>query len=84
MNLDEAADQVRDGMTANVVITTEKKSDVISVPQGSITSASGKQTVKVQVGKDVVVKEVTVGDISSNGQAEIVSGLNTGDMVVIK
>lgn len=75
---------VREGMTANVVITTDKKSDVITIPQGVIMTRSGKKFVTVRQGEKVVDREVVVGSISSNGQAEIIKGLSEGDVVVVK
>ena len=71
-------------MTANILITTEKKTDTISVPQGIIINKNGQKFVKVKEGNIVVERLVETGDISSLGQIEIVSGLKDGDMVILK
>ncbi len=84
LELEDGDEGVRDGMTANVVITTEKKDNSISVLQGVVTSREGKKFVRVLENNKAVEREVTVGDISSSGQVEILSGLQDGDIVIIK
>lgn len=75
--------EVKDGMSANVVIITNKKENVISVPQGLVKVKDGKKYVEIKNGDTVENREVVTGDISSSGQVEIVSGLNEGDMLLI-
>jgi HlyD family secretion protein len=84
LELQDGNELVRDGMTANVIITTEKKDNTISVLQGVIITRDGKKFVKVLEGKNTVEKEVVVGDASSSGQVEIISGLSDGDLVIVK
>lgn len=76
--------RVKSGMTANVIINTENKTDVIAVPQGAVMSRDGKKFVLVkESGNKNVEREVTTGSVSSLGEIEITSGLNDGDIVVI-
>ncbi len=84
LELNDNGVDVRNGMTANVVITTEKKSNVIAVPQGIITGDASGKFVPVKNGDKIEQRAVVVGEISSSGQAEIVSGLKDGDVVIIK
>ncbi|KKT20889.1 MAG: RND family efflux transporter MFP subunit [Parcubacteria group bacterium GW2011_GWB1_43_8] len=77
-------DRVKPGMTANVLVTTEKKTDVIAVPQGIIMNKNGQKFVKVKEGDIAVERAVETGDVSSLGQVEIISGLKDGDMVVLE
>ena len=79
----EDDDRIKAGMTASVVITTAEKEDVIAVPQGIVLSEKGKQFVLVKEGEQTVLREVTTGLISSSGTIEIISGLNSGDVVVL-
>lgn len=76
-------ERIRAGMTANVTITTEKKSDVLTVPQGVVISRDGKKFVRVQTGGELVDREVTLGGVSSVGKVEILSGLNAGELVLL-
>jgi HlyD family secretion protein len=72
-------ERIRPGMTATVVITTEKKSGVIAIPQGMVIRRDGRTLVRVREGDAVVERLVETGSVSSMGTIEIVSGLNDGD-----
>lgn len=75
--------RIRSGMTANIVVTTEKRSDVLSIPQGLVASKEGKKTVQVLVNGIPEERVVTTGSISSLGSIEILTGLAEGDMVIV-
>ncbi len=75
--------RIRSGMTANVVITTDKREGVISIPQGLVTEKNGAKYVPVKNGENTEQRAVTTGVISSSGSVEIVSGLRAGDAVVV-
>jgi RND family efflux transporter MFP subunit len=75
-------DRIRSGMTANVIITTENRSNAILIPPTSIYKKDGFDYVKVLVGKNVVEKQVTLGAFDSKGNREIVSGLSFGEKVI--
>lgn len=85
LEFDVNDERIRSGMTANIVITTEQKSDVVSIPQGLVMEKNGKKYVKVLDvdGKSIVEREVTTGSISSLGNIEVLTGLGVGDMVVV-
>ncbi len=76
-------DRIRSGMTANVVITTEKKDGVLSIPQGLVVERDGKKFVSLKSGDATTEAEVSTGSISSLGNIEILSGLTEGDVVVV-
>ncbi len=76
-------DRVRSGMTANVLVTTEKKSNVIAVPQGIVADKNGQKSVIVKEAGKNVERKVETGSVSSLGQIEITSGLSDGDVVVL-
>lgn len=77
-------ERVRSGMTANILITTEKKTNTIAVPQGIVENKNGQKFVKVKDGKTAEERSVETGDLSSLGQIEIISGLKDGDIVILK
>ncbi len=77
-------ERLKSGMTANVLITTEKKSNTIVVPQGIIISKNGQKFVKVKEGNAIFDRKVETGGVSSLGQVEITSGLKDGDRVMLK
>lgn len=76
--------RIKTGMTANITVTTEQKSGVISVPQGVVTHRNGITYVPVKKGDLLEEREVITGMVSSIGYVEILSGLVAGDVVVLK
>jgi len=75
--------RIRSGMTANVVITTDERDGVISIPQGIVVERDGKKYVSVKTTNGIEEREVTTGAVSSLGNIEILSGLSEGDMVIL-
>ncbi|MFM2357953.1 MAG: hypothetical protein RJA61_690 [Candidatus Parcubacteria bacterium] len=75
--------RIKSGMTANVIITTERKTGVISVPQKIVGMRDGVRFVSVKENGEIKERIVTVGKVSSVGQIEILSGLDVGDVVVL-
>ncbi len=71
------------GMSARVSIETERKENVLLVPNSAIRGQGINRTVQVMV--DRKPQERTVQTGSSDGQfTEIVSGLSEGELVVIR
>lgn len=81
LKFDEEDARIRSGMTANVVVTTDKRDNIISIPQGIISVRDGKSFVTVVQGDSVREVEIQTGTTSSTGQVEIISGLNSGDTI---
>lgn len=75
--------RIKSGMTANVSITTARRENIISVPQGIITIRSGKGYVLIRNREQFEEREVTTGAVSAIGEIEILSGLSDGDIVVL-
>lgn len=84
LQFDSTDPRILSGMTANIIVTTAKKSDVISIPQGLVTESDGKKYVKIMEGEEVGKREVTTGLVSSAGSIEILSGLSEGDTLFVK
>ena len=73
---------VKVGMTANVAITVDQRQGVLLVPNRAIKTQGRQKTVQVQTATDVTTKVVTIG-LQNDNQAEVLTGLNEGDAVVI-
>ncbi len=76
---------VKPGMTANIDITTATHENVIYVPQRAVvTNADGSRTVQVYHGANqpLETRAVTVGIRDTQGNIEIASGLNEGEVVL--
>lgn len=74
--------RLRSGMTANLVIETDRKEDVLRVPLRALHDTGTKTTVNVlRAGKSESV-DVTVG-LQNNTHAELLTGLQEGDEVIV-
>jgi RND family efflux transporter MFP subunit len=77
--------RIRSGMTANIELITASKEGVISVPVRSVSIREGKRYVKIidTDGKTAIEKLVVTGIQGSDGNIEIVSGINEGESVIV-
>ena len=79
----EVGDQnIKPGMTADVVIETNKKENVLVVPVEAIEKQDGVKKIKTYIGKELVYKQVELG-LEGEDFVEIISGLSDGDQVII-
>ena len=82
ISLENAPANVRSGMSADVSVATATASNVIAVPSIALSGANGNYSVRVLASGQVEVRAVEVGLMTSS-LAEIKSGLNAGEKVVI-
>lgn len=73
---------LKSGMTANAVITTDKRENVISVPARAIIERENFRSVRLLVNGEVQEMPVETGLRGDNGQIEIISGVKVGDEVI--
>lgn len=76
--------RVLSGMTANIVITTDRRENVRMIPQGAVTRKGAVASVTVLADGKKEKREVVVGQVSSLGEIEILGGLEVGESVVIE
>jgi len=77
--------RVKSGMTANLDILTGQKNDILILPNRVITTQLDGKYVSVRDPNDqseLLQKKIVTGLRGSDGNTEIVSGLNEGDKVV--
>jgi RND family efflux transporter MFP subunit len=84
LQFDQKDERVRSGMTANIDIVTNNKSDVVIVPYRAIINKNGEKYVRVQSGSgnDYTEVKVQLGIKGNDGMVEILSGLGSGVMVI--
>ena len=73
---------IKPGMTADVIIETAKKDNVLSVPASAVEKDGRKRTVKIYQDKNAVVKEIEIG-LEGEDYTEVISGVIQGDQVII-
>lgn len=77
-------ERLRPGMTGQIMITTERKAGVITVPQAAIAYRDDIALVRVDHDGAVTERSVRIGSISATGAVEITDGLAEGETVVLQ
>lgn len=72
------------GMTADVLFFTEKKENVLYIPQRVIISELDKKYVRVLENSEAINKDVKTGLKGDNGFIEITEGLNKDEEIIIR
>jgi len=76
--------RIKSGMTANIDILAANRSDVIVIPQRAVISRDGDKLVKILNDNDEITEvKAKIGLRGSDGNIEIISGINEGDRVII-
>lgn len=75
-------DGIRSGMTADIVIETNKKEDVLRVSKNAVELIGGKELVQVLVNKKIQEKEIITG-LEGTDYFEVASGLSEGDEIIL-
>lgn len=81
VKLDSPLEGLLPNMSASASIITATKDDVLVVPATALTTTNGQTTVRIMKNNEVSQVEVETGLISDS-QAEIISGVSEGDIVV--
>lgn len=74
--------RVSSGMTANLIITTATKENVLVVPQRAVIEKNSHKIVRVLINGEMKEQTVETGLRGSLGEIEITSGLKEGDKVI--
>ncbi|MDD5076728.1 MAG: efflux RND transporter periplasmic adaptor subunit [Sphaerochaetaceae bacterium] len=75
-------DGIRSGMTADIVIQTNKKENALRVPKNSVESMFGKDIVQVVNKGKIEEREIKIG-LDGDDYYEVISGLNEGEEIII-
>ena len=82
VNLEAEEDRIKPGMTADVTITADFRENVLTIPQRAITEKDRKKFVKLVKNGKFEEIEIQTGLKGSEGEIEVVVGLEEGDKVV--
>ncbi len=77
-------DLIKPGMTADVVIRTAFKENVLIISEDAIQKKDGKIVVQVSKNDQIEEREIKIGLLGSNDMAEVISGLKEGEVVVLR
>ncbi len=80
---EELMENIKPGMTANVIITTKDKANVLVIPSRAIVEKNGDgKFVKILENKQVKEISVKTGIYGDDGMVEILSGLSEGQEII--
>ncbi len=74
---------VKPGMTADLVIKTASKENVLIIPADAVQEKDGKQIVEVLKDNLIEEREIKTGLKGSDDTVEVISGLSEGESVII-
>lgn len=82
ISFDDKREALKNGMTADIVILTDKRENVLIIPKDSVSKRDGGRIVEVLLGEIVEERDVKTGLEGTDGHVEIISGLSEGDEVI--
>ena len=82
IELEGTDERIKSGMTANIIIITDTRENVLAVPQRAVIEKNEKKYTRVLAEEGYQEQEVETGLMGSEGQVEIISGLKEGDKVI--
>lgn len=82
INFDKQEAQIKPGMTANITIFTDERTDVLYIPRRAVIDREGQKIVRVLEGNEPREIPVVTGLKADDGLIEIISGLNEGQEVI--
>lgn len=80
----EKDDRIKPGMTANILIYVDERSDVLYLPSRSILSEKDRKYVRVLQNGKIIEKDIEVGLNADDSKREILRGVNEDDEIVLK
>lgn len=80
---DELPEAIKPGMTADIVIKTASKENVLLLPEAAVEKRDGKEFVLVYKDKQKEEREIKTGLLGSDGNVEVLSGLEVGEKVIM-
>ncbi len=76
-------ERIRSGMTANIDLVSEIRQGVLSIPQTSVITISGKKSVLVMdASGKTVSRDIRTRSLDNSGNIEVIEGLSVGETVV--
>lgn len=84
VGFDETPEGIKPGMSADIIITTQIKENVLVVPEDALLTDGDNDFVEVLISGEPEKREVEIGLEGSNDMVEILSGLKEGDTVILR
>jgi len=79
----DSPEGIRPTMTADIVIQTQKRENVLMIPRGAVQRSGGKTIIEVLADDLIQKREVEIG-LMGDDNVEVISGLKEGEKIVIR
>jgi len=84
ITFDESVAGIKSGMTADLVIRTDFRKDVLVIPEDALKEVDGQVVVEVREGEVVTERSIEVGLRGSDDLVEVLSGISEGEEVILR
>jgi HlyD family secretion protein len=84
IDFEEIPEGVKPGMTADLIIKTASKEDVLVIPEDAIQKKEGKTIAEVFKDGTIEEREIETGLWGSNDLVEVISGLSEREKVILR
>ena len=84
ISFDELPEGIKPGMTADLIIKTASRENVLTVSEDAVQKKDGKTIVEVLKDEKSQEKEIETGLWGTNNLIEVISGLSEGEEVILK
>jgi len=84
IGFDEAPESIKPGMTADIVIQTDPKENVLIIPGDAVQKKGGKTIVEVFADGLTQEREIETGLRGTDDMVEVLSGLEEGEKVILR
>ena len=82
VSFNELNDKIKSGMTADLIISTDSRENILVAPLRSIIYSEGEKYIKILENGNIVDKLVITGLKGDDGLVEIISGIKEGDKII--
>lgn len=85
VQIEPAGRDVKPGMTANVTIKTDERTDVLVIPLRAVRTKAdtGAKTVRILVNEQPEERDIEIGLRGDEGRVEVTKGLGEGERVIV-
>lgn len=84
IDFEEIPEGLKPGMTADLLIKTDSRENVLVIPEDAILKEDGKIMVEVLKDEEIEKREIEIGLEGSNDMVEVVSGLQEEEKVIVR
>jgi len=83
ISLEQTPSGIKPGMTTDLMITTDLRENVLTIPEKALQKKNGKIIIQVLEQNKIIEREIEIGLKGTNNLVEVVSGLEQGEQIIL-